>query len=183
MAILTAAGGKAAFNQIKVPTLGFFANPTAEFPAVAWLDPERQAEWRQIDAAGRPWSLDVIPRFRSEIHEVEVVEIPHAEHEIFITHEAQVVEKMRRFLLSPQAGELTFSNPSIDGAMPRFSDCELTGWVALTASASGRQSRFWGRGTAFSHHENGKVEPPLALIKRLKVLDRHPDWLNDVRSS
>lgn len=44
MAILTAAGGKAAFNQIKVPTLGFFAKPTAEFPAVAWLDPERQAE-------------------------------------------------------------------------------------------------------------------------------------------
>lgn len=112
-----------------------------------------------------------------------MVEIPHAGHEIFITHEAQVVEKMRRFLLSPQAGELTFSNPSIDGAMLRFSDCELTGWVALTASASGRQSRFWRRGTAFSHHENGKVEPPLALIERLKVLDRHPDWLNDVRSS
>ena len=100
-AILTAAGGKAAFNQIKVPALGFFANPTAEFPAVAWLDPLRQAEWRRMNAAARPFSLDVIARFRTEIPQVEVVEIPHAGHEIFITHEAQVVERMRAFLLKP----------------------------------------------------------------------------------
>jgi HTH-type transcriptional regulator/antitoxin MqsA len=34
---------------------------------------------------------------------------------------------------------------------------------------------------AFSRYENGKTEPPLALVKWLKVLDRHPDLLSEVR--
>jgi HTH-type transcriptional regulator / antitoxin MqsA len=34
---------------------------------------------------------------------------------------------------------------------------------------------------AFSRYENGKTKPPLALVKLLKVLDRHPDLLNEVR--
>ena len=34
---------------------------------------------------------------------------------------------------------------------------------------------------AFSRYENGKTRPPLALVKLLKVLDRHPDLLNEVR--
>jgi HTH-type transcriptional regulator/antitoxin MqsA len=28
--------------------------------------------------------------------------------------------------------------------------------------------------------ENGKTKPPLALVKLLKVLDRHPDLLAEV---
>lgn len=31
-------------------------------------------------------------------------------------------------------------------------------------------------------HENGKTKPPLALVKWLKVLDRHPDLLSEVRA-
>jgi HTH-type transcriptional regulator/antitoxin MqsA len=42
---------------------------------------------------------------------------------------------------------------------------------------------FGGGVNAFSRYENGKAKPPLALIKLLKVLDRHPDLLNEVRSS
>jgi HTH-type transcriptional regulator/antitoxin MqsA len=42
---------------------------------------------------------------------------------------------------------------------------------------------FGGGINAFSRYENGKTKPPLALIKLLKVLDRHPDLLNEVRSS
>lgn len=34
---------------------------------------------------------------------------------------------------------------------------------------------------AFSRYENGKTNPPLALIKLLKVLDRHPDLLEEVK--
>jgi HTH-type transcriptional regulator / antitoxin MqsA len=34
---------------------------------------------------------------------------------------------------------------------------------------------------AFSRYENGKTKPPLALVKLLKMLDRHPDLLNEVR--
>jgi len=34
---------------------------------------------------------------------------------------------------------------------------------------------------AFSRYENGKTKPPLAPVKLLKVLNRHPDLLNEVR--
>jgi HTH-type transcriptional regulator/antitoxin MqsA len=42
---------------------------------------------------------------------------------------------------------------------------------------------FGGGINAFSRYESGKTKPPLALVKLLKVLDRHPDLLNEVRSS
>lgn len=41
---------------------------------------------------------------------------------------------------------------------------------------------FGGGVNAFSRYENGKTKPPLALVKLLKVLDRHPELLNEVRS-
>jgi HTH-type transcriptional regulator/antitoxin MqsA len=40
---------------------------------------------------------------------------------------------------------------------------------------------FGGGVNAFSRYENGKTKPPLALIKLLKVLDRHPDLLEEVK--
>ena len=42
---------------------------------------------------------------------------------------------------------------------------------------------FGGGVNAFSRYENGKTKPPLALVKLLKLLDRHPDLLNEVRVS
>jgi HTH-type transcriptional regulator/antitoxin MqsA len=42
---------------------------------------------------------------------------------------------------------------------------------------------FGGGVNAFSRYENGKTKPPLALVKLLKVLDRHPDLLSEVRAS
>ena len=41
---------------------------------------------------------------------------------------------------------------------------------------------FGGGVNAFSRYENGKTKPPLALVKLLKLLERHPDLLNEVRS-
>jgi HTH-type transcriptional regulator/antitoxin MqsA len=41
---------------------------------------------------------------------------------------------------------------------------------------------FGGGVNAFSRYENGKTKPPLALVKLLKLLDRHPDLLNEVRT-
>jgi len=41
---------------------------------------------------------------------------------------------------------------------------------------------FSGGVNAFSRYENGKTKPPLALVKLLKVLDRHPDLLDEVRA-
>ena len=42
---------------------------------------------------------------------------------------------------------------------------------------------FGGGVNAFSRYENGKTKPPLALVKLLKVLDRHPELLGEVRES
>ncbi len=39
---------------------------------------------------------------------------------------------------------------------------------------------FGGGVNAFSRYENGKTKPPLALVKLFKLLDRHPDLMNEV---
>jgi HTH-type transcriptional regulator/antitoxin MqsA len=41
---------------------------------------------------------------------------------------------------------------------------------------------FGGGVNAFSRYENGKTKPPLALVKLFKLLDRHPDLLDEVRT-
>lgn len=42
---------------------------------------------------------------------------------------------------------------------------------------------FGGGVNAFSRYENGRTKPPLALVKLLKVLDRHPDLLPEVKAA
>jgi len=42
---------------------------------------------------------------------------------------------------------------------------------------------FGGGVNAFSRYETGKTKPPLALVKLLKLLDRHPELLPDVRAA
>ena len=42
---------------------------------------------------------------------------------------------------------------------------------------------FGGGVNAFSRYETGRTKPPLALVKLLKVLDRHPDLLNEVKTA
>lgn len=40
---------------------------------------------------------------------------------------------------------------------------------------------FGGGVNAFSRYETGKTKPPLALVKLLKVLDRHPHLLDEIK--
>ncbi|MFC3652621.1 type II toxin-antitoxin system MqsA family antitoxin [Dyella humi] len=42
---------------------------------------------------------------------------------------------------------------------------------------------FGGGVNAFSRYENGKTKPPLALIKLFKLLDRHPELLDEVKAA
>jgi HTH-type transcriptional regulator/antitoxin MqsA len=42
---------------------------------------------------------------------------------------------------------------------------------------------FGGGVNAFSRYENGKTRPPLALIKLLRVLERHPELLDEIRAA
>lgn len=41
---------------------------------------------------------------------------------------------------------------------------------------------FGGGVNAFSRYENGKAEPPVSLIKLLKLLDHHPELLDEIRA-
>lgn len=40
---------------------------------------------------------------------------------------------------------------------------------------------FGGGINAFSRYENGKTKPPVALVKLLRLLDKYPDLLNELR--
>ena len=40
---------------------------------------------------------------------------------------------------------------------------------------------FGGGVNAFSRYETGKTKPPLSLVKLLKVLDKHPELLSEVK--
>lgn len=40
---------------------------------------------------------------------------------------------------------------------------------------------FGGGVNAFSRYENGRTKPPLSLVKLFRLLDRHPDLLNEIR--
>jgi HTH-type transcriptional regulator/antitoxin MqsA len=41
---------------------------------------------------------------------------------------------------------------------------------------------FGGGINAFSRYENGRTKPPLSLVKLFKLLDRHPNLLEEVRT-
>ena len=42
---------------------------------------------------------------------------------------------------------------------------------------------FGGGVNAFSRYENGKTRPSLALVQLLKLLDRHPDLLDEIKTA
>ena len=42
---------------------------------------------------------------------------------------------------------------------------------------------FGGGVNAFSRYETGKTKPPLALVKLLKLLDHHPDLLDEIKAA
>lgn len=45
----------------------------------------------------------------------------------------------------------------------------------------GSAELFGGGINAFSRYETGKTKPPLALVKLFKLLDRHPDFLDELK--
>ena len=62
------------------------------------------------------------------------------------------------------------------------------GFIAKVRKKLGLDQRqaaelFGGGVNAFSRYETGRTKPPLSLVKLLKVLDRHPDLLNEIRTA
>jgi len=64
----------------------------------------------------------------------------------------------------------------LQGRIDRDSGCPRRLLPRLRGKRSG------GGANAFSRQENGKTKPPLALVKLLMVLDRHPNLLDEVRA-
>ena len=60
------------------------------------------------------------------------------------------------------------------------------GFIAKVRKKLGLDQRqaaelFGGGVNAFSRYETGRTKPPLALVKLLKVLDRHPELLHEIK--
>lgn len=52
--------------------------------------------------------------------------------------------------------------------------------IALTQQEAAEL--FGGGVNAFSRYETGKTKPPLALVKLFKLLDHHPELINEVKA-
>ncbi|WP_282287715.1 type II toxin-antitoxin system MqsA family antitoxin [Pseudomonas sp. PS02302] len=64
-------------------------------------------------------------------------------------------------------------------------DPEFVGRVRKKLDLDQREAGliFGGGVNAFSRYETGKTKPSLALVKLLKVLDRHPELLSEIRTA
>jgi hypothetical protein len=63
------------------------------------LKPAEQEEFDRSIVALSKWTEGAIQRFRSEVTGSRVVELPNANHYVYIVDEALVVREMRTFLL------------------------------------------------------------------------------------
>ena len=91
----------AAYDRIQAPALGIFNHISTQFrmPYYWALKSAEQEEFnRSIDALSK-WTDGAIQRFRSEVKGSRVVELPNANHYVYIVEEALVVREMRKFLL------------------------------------------------------------------------------------
>lgn len=91
----------AAYDRVRAPALGIFNKLSPQYRmSYYWaLSPAKQQEFnRNIDALST-WTDGALQRFRSEVQGSRVVELPNANHYLYITEEALVVREMRKFLL------------------------------------------------------------------------------------
>ena len=91
----------AAYDRIQAPALGIFNKLSPDYRvSYYWaLTPAKQQEFdRDIDALSK-WTGAALRRFHFEVRDSRVIELPNANHYVYVTDEALVVREMRRFLL------------------------------------------------------------------------------------
>jgi pimeloyl-ACP methyl ester carboxylesterase len=90
------------YDRIQAPALGIFnkATPQYRMPYYWKLEPAQQEEHDRSIKALSKWVEGAIQRFRSEVKNARVVELPDTNHYVFIVEEALVVREMRKFLLA-----------------------------------------------------------------------------------
>ena len=91
----------AEYGRIQAPALGIFNRMSLQFrlPYYGSLEPAKQEEFDRSIKSLTKWYHGEIQRFRSEVKDARVVELPDANHYVFIVEEALVVREMRKFLL------------------------------------------------------------------------------------
>ena len=89
------------YQRIQAPALGLFNSitPPYRIPYYWYLDATTQAEFNRSITMLARWGKDAIQRFRSEVKNSRVIEIPNTNHYVYVTDEALVVREMRKFLL------------------------------------------------------------------------------------
>lgn len=86
-----------------------------------------------------------------------------------ITESSRIHREMQTF--NQKVNERLFSPQEISHLRER---------LRLTQQEAARL--FGGGVNAFSRYESGKIKPPVALIKLMRLLERHPDLLDEMRS-
>ena len=91
----------AAYGRIRAPALGIFNHISTPYrmPYYWALTPAKQEEFNHSIGALSKWNEGAIQRFRSEVKDSRVVELPNTNHYVYIVEEALVVREMRKFLL------------------------------------------------------------------------------------
>lgn len=97
---LVAGSKQAEFARIQRPALGIFVPLSVTEPLLSYhyLTSAQQAEYDRVLPALVEWQRREIERFRAEVKNSTVIELPGANHYLFIEREGFVVLQMRRFL-------------------------------------------------------------------------------------
>lgn len=82
---------------------------------------------------------------------------------------ARVMEAMNEFMKEVNAG---FVEPAFIKKVRR----------KLRLGQKDASTLFGGGANAFSRYETGKTKPPLSLIRLFKVLDRHPELIDEIKA-
>jgi HTH-type transcriptional regulator / antitoxin MqsA len=126
----------------------------------------------------------------------ETAELVHDSHDLHYTYKGEVtVFPSIAGDFCPACGEAVLDlaeSARINAAILKFNkqvnaaivDPQFIARVRKKLALDQREAAeiFGGGVNAFSRYENGKTKPPMALVKLLKVLDRHPDLLAEVRA-
>jgi pimeloyl-ACP methyl ester carboxylesterase len=91
----------AEYHRIKAPVLGIFNRLSRHYrlPYYWDLDPATQEEFRRSIRLLSTWTDGAIERFRSGVQNARVIELPDANHYVYIVEESFVVREIRKFLL------------------------------------------------------------------------------------
>ena len=98
---ITAGMRKPDYSGIRVPMLAFFTLPAPLENQMERYPPktaEERAAMEQVFAADVAWARRSIDRLRSGIPAARVVELPGANHYIFLSNESDVLWEIRQFV-------------------------------------------------------------------------------------